>query len=129
MGRHKTVISPKDMAEAKQLAYDGCMNGTICGLMDWDEGWLAQRPDILSILKKKRQERSRDLRRAQNEKAIEAKDTTMLIWLGKNALGQTDKRDVTTGGERINVPVSINVSASDLAELGAKAEDLIPKVD
>ena len=94
----KTVISPKDMALAEQYAYEGCQNGTICGLMDWDHEWLVQRKDTLRKLTKKRQQRKLSLRQAQNSKAytqaedgkVEGKDTTMLIFLGKNDLGQSD---------------------------------------
>lgn len=97
----KTEISPEDMTLAEQYAYEGCQNGTICGLMDWDHEWLVQRKDTLRKLTKKRQERKLSLRRAQNSKAyttvdgaVEGKDTTMLIFLGKNELGQTDMRNV-----------------------------------
>jgi len=92
-GRPKTVISPKDMAKAEEYAALNCQNGTICGLMGWEAGWLAGRKDILSKLTKKRQEYKLALRRAQHAKAVEGNDTTMQIWLGKNTLGQTDKQD------------------------------------
>lgn len=88
----KTEISPEDMAKAEGYARDNCQNGTICGLMDWNMGWLAERPDILKRLTKKRQEHKLDVRKAQKKHL----DTTpvMAIFLGKNDLGQTDMRNV-----------------------------------
>lgn len=90
-----TVISDKDMKRAEGYARLNCQDGTICGLMDWEPGWLQNRPDILKRLRKKRQQHKLDIRKGQ---AAVAKDTknpkgrgTMLIWQGKNALGQTDK--------------------------------------
>ena len=130
MGRHKTIISDEDMAIAEQYAKEGCLNGTIAGLMGWEHNFLEDRPDIRKKLTKKRQEGKAELHKAQYNKAIESKDTTMQIWLGKNRLGQTDRVDKTSGGERIQAsPVIINVDGRHLKELGAKPEDLIPVVD
>lgn len=92
-GKPKTIISDADMAKAEEYAFQGCQNGTIAGLMGWDEEWLHQRKDILKPLMKKRQERKLSLRRAQNVKALQGRDTAMLIFLGKNDLGQADKVD------------------------------------
>lgn len=44
----------------------------------------------------KKQAGSISLRRAQWKKATEKLDTTMLIWLGKQYLGQTDKQEIKT---------------------------------
>ena len=41
------------------------------------------------------------LRAKQFEKAINEGDKTMLVWLGKQYLGQKDKNDVTTDGKQI----------------------------
>lgn len=39
------------------------------------------------------------IRQAQYAKAVETKDTTMLIWLGKNLLGQSDRKEVELSGK------------------------------
>lgn len=39
------------------------------------------------------------LRRAQLQCAIEDRNPTMLVWLGKNMLKQTDKSDISVSGE------------------------------
>lgn len=43
------------------------------------------------------------IRRAQVQKALNG-DTTMLIWLGKNGLGQTDKQEVD---HNLNGPIEV----------------------
>ena len=99
VGRPKLFISPEDMARAEEYAFEGCKNGTICGLMDWNIAILADRPDILKKLTLKRQERSLWLRSNQNR---QIRNPVMAIWLGKQdvsngGLGQTDKTEVKHG--------------------------------
>ena len=53
------------------------------------------------------------LRRAQWQKAVEKQDSTMLIFLGKNFLGQADKIDNTT---TVNAEQHINVDFSKLTK-------------
>ena len=55
------------------------------------------------------------LRRAQFQKAIDEKNTAMLIFLGKNWLGQSDRQDVKLSGSGEN-PIQIN-SSYDLSTL------------
>ena len=47
------------------------------------------------------------LRRAQFQKAIDEKNTAMLIFLGKNWLGQSDKQDLKLSGSKDD-PLQIN---------------------
>ena len=62
--------------------------------MNWSNGFISKRPDISKKLTQKRQHRKNDLRQAQTDTALSAKNPVMQIWLGKNDLGQTDKQDV-----------------------------------
>jgi hypothetical protein len=89
----KNDISPEDMARAEKLAYDGCQNGTIEGLMGWYEGFISKRDDIARILLRKRQERYAWLREKQFQQAD--KNPVSAIFLGKNYLGQADKQEIT----------------------------------
>ena len=98
----KTIIKEEDMARAEQYAFDGCQNGTICGLMGWAPSWLDGRKDIRDKLRKKRQERKLWLRQKQN---AQVGNVAMAIFLGKNELGQTDRHDLTSGGESLAAPV------------------------
>ena len=127
-GRPKTVISDEDMAKAEDMAKKGCQDRTIAGVMGWDQGWLKNREDITLRLKKKRQEGKVELRTAQYDKAITSKDTTMQIWLGKNRLGQADKKDVTSGGAPIAPQINIHVDKVDLDAVEATEGDLQPRV-
>jgi hypothetical protein len=64
------------------------------------------------------------LRRKQMQKANQG-DNTMLIWLGKQLLGQKDQTDVTSKGQKINDSKNIDlagISTNDLRSLLAIAE-------
>lgn len=45
-------------------------------------------------LTSKRSSGKADLKLAQWEEALQERDRTMLVWLGKNELGQTDKKEI-----------------------------------
>ena len=90
VGKPRKVITPEQMRQAEEYAYNNCQNGTIEGLMGWPNAFIENRPDITKRLGKKRQEGKAALRKAQHEKALNDRDSTMLIWLGKNELGQAD---------------------------------------
>ena len=49
------------------------------------------------------------LKRTQYETAIQLQDKAMLVWLGKNRLGQKDKHDVTSNDETVKPSWTINV--------------------
>ena len=98
-GRPKKVITSAQWEQIGEYALDGCQNGTIAALMDWDKEFIQQREDILTYLHKKRAERKLSLYKAQNAKAIIENDTTMQIWLGKNVLDQADKKETKHSGE------------------------------
>jgi len=89
----KKQITNKELKQAEEYAFNGCKNNTICGLMGWNHNFLEDRPDILKRLAKKRAEREFDLRKAQTDTAIKAKNAVMQIFLGKNELGQSDKQE------------------------------------
>ena len=46
---------------------------------------------------------------------------TMLVWLGKNRLGQRDKRDLTSGGAPILPTGAIVITQEQLARLPTDA--------
>ena len=103
----KKIISPADMALAESHAYDGCQNGTIEGLMGWDDSFIAKRKDIGRKLLLKRQERKLWLRRLQFKQC--EKQPVVGIFLGKNYLGQADKQEISgKDGAPLLAPV-INV--------------------
>lgn len=60
--------------------------------------------DYSQFSSKYRQRGYAALRIAQYEAAIEDKDRGMMIWRGKNDLGQKDKQDITSNNETIKAP-------------------------
>lgn len=83
-GLRKRVVPPKDVYE---LAAIGCTDREIARWFDVDEQTL--RNNFSDILEKGREDLKHSLRRAQIKLALSG-NAVMLIWLGKNILGQTD---------------------------------------
>ena len=86
-GKNKRIVNPDDVYK---LAALGCTNQEI---MTWFD---IHNKDTLvnnfhEVLNKGREELKIRLRRAQLDLAINGKNPTMLIWLGKQMLGQTDQ--------------------------------------
>jgi hypothetical protein len=84
VGRNKIAIPP---AEVFKLAAIGCKDIEICNFFGIDENTLTYNFDI--ELMTGRESMKQTLRRKQLEVAMTG-NPTMLIWLGKNLLGQTD---------------------------------------
>lgn len=83
-GLRKRIVPPKDVYE---LASIGCTDREIARWFDVDENTL--RYNFSDILEKGREDLKHSLRRAQIKLALSG-NAVMLIWLGKNLLGQTD---------------------------------------
>jgi len=103
----KKYISPEDMARAEGYALDNCQNGTIEGMMGWEEGFIFKRKDIARKLLKKRQQHKVELR--ADQRAMSHKQPAMAIFLGKNVLGQADKQEITGKDGTPLVPMQIQV--------------------
>lgn len=83
-GRRKRVVVPKDVYE---LASIGCSDREIAQWFDVDENTL--RYNFSDIIAKGREDLKHSLRRAQIKVALSG-NATMLIWLGKQILAQSD---------------------------------------
>ena len=84
VGRDKKVVPPK---EVQKLAALGCKDTEIC---DWfGIGSNTLRYNFSVELLKGREELKQSLRMAQIKLALSG-NAVMLIWLGKNLLGQSD---------------------------------------
>ena len=88
-GRRKRVVVPKDVYE---LASIGCTDREIAQWFDCDENTL--RYNFSDILAKGREDLKHSLRRAQLKLALSG-NAVMLIWLGKQMLGQSDQPNNT----------------------------------
>lgn len=79
------------------LAHIHCTEAEIASILGVSEKTLRSRPGFLPAYRKAREGGKMSLRREQFKKA-EAGNTTMLIWLGKQHLGQSDQvRNEQTG--------------------------------
>ena len=74
-------------ADVYKLAAMGCSNAEIARWFDIDENTLAY--NFATIMAKGREDLKQSLRRAQIKLALSG-NATMLIWLGKNILGQSE---------------------------------------
>lgn len=95
-GRTKRVIMPDQVYE---LASIGCNDREIARFFDMDENTL--RYNFSDIMEKGREDLKHSLRRAQIKVALGG-NAVMLIWLGKNMLGQSD--NPTNGSENTPLP-------------------------
>lgn len=84
VGRDKKIVPPADVYK---LAALGCKDNEICDWFGIDGNTL--RYNFSVELLKGREELKQSLRRAQIKLALSG-NATMLIWLGKNLLGQSE---------------------------------------
>lgn len=97
MARPKIIL---DMELITGLARIHCTQAEIAGILHVSKDTLTRNKEFCFIYKKAIEEGKISLRRLQWQKAQDG-NTTMLIWLGKQYLNQTDKTDVTSGGKEV----------------------------
>lgn len=92
-------LKPVDLRQVEALARIDCTDAEIAAVLDFTpQGWRKRKgrrdgEAIVSAREKGRQAGNMSLRRKQFEQAMGG-NTTMLIWLGKQRLGQRDVRRV-----------------------------------
>lgn len=93
-GRPKSIINQKQFEELCKIQ---CTEMEICAVLDVDDNTLAKwcketyGKSFSEIFAQKREGGKPSLRRAQWKLAVEGLNPSMLIFLGKNHLGQSDK--------------------------------------
>jgi len=110
MARPKLDIDEQQVA---QLAEDGARNTDIADVMGCDEGTIRKR--FSEILRKSRSRRRMQIRKLQMLCASSG-NPTMLIWLGKQELDQTDKQELKSDGQ-------INITINRVEEPVRQSED------
>jgi hypothetical protein len=109
-----------DPAQVKKLAAIGCTNVEIADIVGCSHDTLSRR--FKAELTEGRSQGKASLRRKQWDVALTG-NVTMLIWLGKQVLGQSDKQEIraeTDSSKRI----SFNWGSShQAAETGEEAAD------
>lgn len=100
-----------DLVQIEKLAQIQCTDYEIALVMGVSEKTIQRRKaddaGFLSAYEKGRSDGRVSLRKWQFE-AAKNRNTTMLIWLGKQYLGQTDKADVLSGGKPFHFTIAIN---------------------
>ena len=91
VGRPPAEFTPEQIARIEEMALNGCHTHTIAKLIGVDDKTLLAH--FSELMTQKRAEGRAALRKAQYDGAI-AGDHTMLVWLGKNRLEQTDKAQI-----------------------------------
>jgi hypothetical protein len=89
MGRHRKIVDEKQIWE---LASIGCTMKEIGIQVDLSEDTLSRR--FSGVIEKGREFSKASLRRMQL-KAAESGNPTMMIWLGKQMLGQKDRSELS----------------------------------
>jgi hypothetical protein len=89
VGRPLKKIDPKQVEE---LAAIQCSYAEMAAVLDCNPSTLQRR--FAQAIEKGRERGKSSLKRAQWNKAVNDGNPTMLIWLGKQHLGQSDKTQV-----------------------------------
>lgn len=100
-GRPKKKL---DIEQVEKLAGIGCTDEEIAVVMGVCRATISnkkkQDKEFLDAIKKGREKMKASIRRMQMSSAVGG-NVTMMIWLGKQYLDQTDKRDIKQTGERV----------------------------
>ena len=116
MPRPKAIIDWKRVDYLLQAQCDGVGIAGILGVSPDTLYRACQEENKIGFAEYSQQKKSegRELLRAkQFEKAINEGDKTMLVWLGKQYLGQKDRNDITTGDKQLG---GINIVAPTEAD-------------
>jgi hypothetical protein len=109
-GRPKKEI---DYDKVEKLASIHCTQEEIATILELSVDTLQRDPEFCGIYKRGLEKGRASLRRMQ-WKAAEAGDKTMLVWLGKQILGQRDKQDIIS---------QVSVDRSPIEELVMSIEE------
>lgn len=101
-----------DADQVMKLAAINCSYAEMAAVLDCDESTLTRR--FAQVIKKGRLTGNMSLKRKQWELAM-AGDKTMLIWLGKQNLGQAEKLEQTGAGGGPQVILTMAANGSEAA--------------
>ena len=110
-------LVPIDEDEVYRLAQIGCTYDEIALVLNVERSTLIRR--CTPIIKRGHAEIKMSLRRAQLHKALKEQDNTMLIWLGKQMLGQQQNPEtaiqINVGDQTVETKIS-KASDDDLLD-------------
>ncbi len=105
LGRPLQTFTKAQINKIGGLAFKGCQNTTISHIIGCDKNTLKKY--LSQLLTKKRAERKAWLREVQAKRAEKDASSAMVIFLGKNELGQADKQEHVLSGEIQLLPPKI----------------------
>lgn len=114
MARPKRIFSKKDFEDLEKLCMLQCTQEEICCWFDIDDKTLTEiikkkyKVSFSELFKQKRGKGKVSLRRKQMEIAL-AGNVSMLIWLGKQYLEQTEKQEEINDDQNININITREV--------------------
>lgn len=112
-----------DLKQVEQLAAIQCTDGEIAAVLNCSRDTIlrrkAENSDFAAAIEKGRESGKASLRRMQ-WRAANAGNTGMLVWLGKQYLGQTDKQNLKHGAD---APLKFTF------KIGDKEPPLLPDED
>lgn len=120
-GRPKKILTDEGKRVIEQLARVQCTDEEIASVVGCSVDVLTNKNNKKAFAEAKEkgiQSGKASLRRLQY-KAAEAGNPTMLVWLGKQYLGQTDKQEIETNGQQDFV---FNILPASEMKGGAKDE-------
>ncbi len=111
-GGRPVSVDMSDPEIAKQIKIFGGLCATHDEMASWfgcsintiDRYMMDETSEVFQVYKKAQSSFKSSLRSKQREKALSG-DNSMMIWLGKQILGQKDKHDHTTDGKPISMPI------------------------
>ena len=112
MARPKRTI---DYEIVEKLASIMCTQEEIAHFLDISVRTL-QRDDTFNELYRKGIDKGKMSLRRNQFKSAEAGNTTMLIWLGKQYLGQSDKKDIDIGIDGVTINITDTKNNEDWDE-------------
>src|SRR5688500_9760964 len=118
MGRPKIEIDP---AEVEKLAGLNCSNQEIADFLGVGVRTIETR--FCAAIKKGRSNVKTSLKRKQYDVALGG-NTTMLIWLGKQYLGQSDKMETTVKQEDLDAVIERELERLATAEQASPTQPL-----
>ena len=112
------LLSDNDFQRLLNMVRIHCTQTEICSILGMSDTTLNRRlqergyENFLDLYKRHNDEGRMSLRRMQWQ-AAENGNSTMLVWLGKQYLGQKDKQEQTISGEHVHAYKWIDDDSSD----------------
>jgi len=118
MGRNKLEVTPQMLAAVTAIAVKQCPDEEIAAYLGISYSTFKRRkadsPELAEAIDLGRDNGKQMLRDVQWDQAIEHKNVTMMIWLGKQYLGQSDKTDLLgRDGKPFEFTIAINAGNGD----------------